>query len=381
MNSAQASNHHSSQNFKTVLDTAISYRHLDSLIWECNDMMLNERGNIEKVKIAIQCKIKLTTLIKGMKALEEISDDGFTEEDILQFNTEYIAIYDLMLYLREKPELIQEVRREVAQITMQPRVGNIYTFPSIKTSPVPLSKNPEISSEDMSENPESIQAIQSKMAAPHIRKQILQRELFGKNGEILSDNLVAKKRQKMIQTLGDDPVSVHIYKWDCLAANDEKFPENELSDHMISQAIRSAKMRKDGAYIQSIKNNLIKNAANDAIFDPTIETSGLLADHMKNLGPNNPITLQTVEYGTMNILSSKTIEHGDTIYYHAMVSFDNGTIKHLMLSASAFAVGDLSDKIIGEIDPQGNLIISHTPCTIRRIRSTQLSKKPNASTI
>ena len=310
-----------------------------------------------------------------------MDSNGFNEESIQQFNSEHDYIHELMDFLREKPELIQEVRKEVAQITMQPSVGNIYTFPTVETSPVPLSKNPEISSEDMSENPESIQAIQSKMAAPHIRKQILQRELFGKNGEILSDNLIAKKRQKMIQTLGDDPVSAHIYKWDCLAANDEKFPENELSDHMISQAIRSAKMRKDGAYIQSIKNNLIKNAANDAIFDPALETSGLLADHMKNLGPNNPITLQTVEYGTMNILSSKTIEHGDSIYYHAMVSFGDGTTKHLMLSASAFAVGDLSDKIIGEIDQQGKLIIDNAPCTIRRIRSTPQSKKPKTSTL
>lgn len=381
MNSAKAPNHHSSPNFKTVLDTAISYRHLDTLIWECNELMLNERTNFEKIKAAAQCKIKLMNLIRGIRTLEEISDEGFTEEDIAQFNTEYATIYDLIVYIREKPELIQEVRKEVAQITMQQKEGNIYLFPVIETTTVPLSKNPEISSEDTSEDPESIQAIQSKMAAPHIRKQILQRELFGKNGEILSDSLIAKKRQKMIQTLGDDPVSAHIYKWDCLAANDEKFPENELSDHMISQAIRSAKMRKDGAYIQSIKNNLIKNAANDAIFDPALETSGLLADHMKNLGPSNPITLQTVEYGTMNILSSKTIEHGDITYYHAMVSFGDGTKKHLMLSASAFAVGDLSDKIIGEIDPQGKLVIGHTPCTIRRIWSTQLSKKPNTSTI
>ena len=140
MNSAKAPNHHSSPNFKTVLDTAISYRHLDSLIWECNDKMLHERSNIEKVKIAIQCKIKLNTLINGMRAIEEISDEGFTEEDIVQFNTEYIAIYDLMLYLREKPELIQEVRREVAQITMQPRVGNIYTFPTIARKTDTLAK-------------------------------------------------------------------------------------------------------------------------------------------------------------------------------------------------------------------------------------------------
>lgn len=381
MNSAKASNHHSSPNFKTVLDTAISYQHLDTLIWECNDVLINSQNDIKKITLATRCRKELINLIESMKMLEVKNDEGLIEEDISEINIVYNNIYKLIEHLRKMPQFIQEVRREVAQITMQPRVGNIYTFPSIETSPVPLSKNPEISSEDTSEDPESIQAIQSKMAAPHIRKQILQRELFGKNGEILSDSLIAKKRQKMIQTLGDDPVSAHIYKWDCLAANDEKFPENELSDHMISQAIRSAKMRKDGAYIQSIKNNLIKNASNDAIFDPTLETSGLLADHMKNLGPSNPITLQTVEYGTMNILSSKTIEHGDATYYHSMVSFGDGTKKHLMLSASAFAVGDLSDKIIGEIDPQGKLVIGHTPCTIRRIRSTQLSKKPNTSTI
>lgn len=64
MNSAQASNQYSSQNFKSILDTAISYRHLDTLIWECNELMLNERTNFEKIKAAVQCKIKLMNLIK-----------------------------------------------------------------------------------------------------------------------------------------------------------------------------------------------------------------------------------------------------------------------------------------------------------------------------
>lgn len=387
MNTAQQSRYTSGSNFNTILNTAISYRYLDTLIWECNDIMLNERANIkngivinewiniEKIKVAIQCKIKLTRLISGMRSLEEICDEGFTDEDIEQFNTEYRAIYEFMEYLREKPELIQEVQDQVKQITLEQRQWNIYPFPRIESSSVQLSDDIDTSHEKTTD----INSAQSKMAAPHIRKQILQRELFGKNWEILSDSIIAKKRQKMMQTLGDDPVSAYIYKWDCLAANDEKFPENELSDNMISQAIRSAKMRKDGAYIQSIKNNLIKNAANDAIFDPNLETSGLLADHMKNLSASNPIILQTIEHGSIKITSSKTIEHGDATYYSAIVNFPNGTTKHLMLSANAFTVGDLSDKIIGEIDKNWKLIINNAPCTIRRIRSSIITKTTNTT--
>ncbi len=78
---------------------------------------------------------------------------------------------------------------------------------------------------------------------------------------------------------------------------------------MIAQALRSAKMRQDGAYIQSIKNNLIQNAANDTILDSSLESSSCLADHMGNIRPDSPIVLQTVEYGYLNILSSKTVEY------------------------------------------------------------------------
>jgi hypothetical protein len=83
---------------------------------------------------------------------------------------------------------------------------------------------------------------------------------------------------------------------DIQAANDEKFPDTELSDDMILSALKTAKIRKDGAFIQSIKNNLIKNAKIIPGIASNKENSLLLADHIKNVSVTHPIKLNTVEY-------------------------------------------------------------------------------------
>jgi hypothetical protein len=72
----------------------------------------------------------------------------------------------------------------------------------------------------------------------------------------------------------------------------------------------------------------------------------------------------------MNIISIQSVDYGDSVYYNARTIFPNGEIKSLILSANACAVGDLSDKIMGEIDLSGKMTLSNKPCTIRHIQST-----------
>jgi hypothetical protein len=318
-------------------------------------------------------------LIAGMKNLEQISKKRLTGNDIDVLNAEYKEIHDLMFFLREETEFVEEVRKPTLQIPyilgnqdIWVLATNLYRLPS---------NEPNITeSLDNSANEEVIQTnnvtpIQSKRAAPHIRKHLLQNEVFGKNREILPDQIISKKREKMIQILSDDPINAHIYKWDCLAASDEKSPNIELSDKTITHAIQSAKQRKDGALIQAIKNNLIQTAANDESFDPNMATSPLLADHISNITPNNPIILRTVEFPVFHITAIRTVDYGDESYYKARVMLANGKKKTFLMLAGGCAVWDLSNKIVGEIAATWKLIPQNIPCTIRNIRSTIQPKK------
>lgn len=171
---------------------------------------------------------------------------------------------------------------------------------------------------------------------------------------------VERIRDKTAKILSTDPISANLYKWDRLAANDEKFPDTELSDDMILHAIKTAKIRKDGAFVQSIKNNLIHRAQElEKKSAPSTEKSLLLADHIKNLTPENPITLRTVTFGKCWITNIETIEHGDDAHYQLDIVLKNGNKKHINILASSCVVGDLSNVLI-----------------VRSIESTKKSKVP-----
>lgn len=108
---------------------------------------------------------------------------------------------------------------------------------------------------------------------------------------------------------------------------------------MILRAIKTATIRKDGAFVQSIRNNLIHIAQGlEKQSPPNKEKSLLLADHIKNLDQENPITIYTVMYGKCHIIHAKTIEHGDDAHYQLTLVLKNGEKKNIQLQASSCVV-------------------------------------------
>jgi hypothetical protein len=278
-----------------------------------------------------------------MNDLEYANNGSFTPQDIEHLNTEYRDIHDLLSILREKTEFVEEVRKSIPEITYIPEnqdtrahTTNVYYLPNTGHAKTEIRDSSAHEGVVAKNNIIPIQ--QPKRVAPHIRKHLLQNEVFDKNGEILSNQIITKKREKMAQVLRDDPISAHLYKWDCLAANDEKTPHTELSDTMVSHAIQSAKQRKDGALIQAIKNNLIQTAANEESLDPNIATSPLLADHIANISPSHPIILRTVEFPVFQITAIKTVDYGDQAYYKARVMLAGGEKKTFLMLAGGCTV-------------------------------------------
>jgi hypothetical protein len=258
--------------------------------------------------------------------------------------------------------------------------AKIYNFPHTVSDKI--SRNKEHDTVHNTNFPKTVENIVDnnndtshviKLDPENRRKNKIQNLAFDSSGKLLPNAIINQKREEIKKALNKEVTPV--FNWDCLAANDETFPDNELSDEMILRAIKQAKVRKDGAFIQSIKNNLIRNAANGETLDDGLETSLLLSDHIKNLSETNFIQLQTVEYGKLTIISAKTIEYGDATYYKARIIFADGQIRNLLLSASAFAVWDLSDKIAWEYDANWKLHIDNKPCTMRNIRSRIISNK------
>jgi hypothetical protein len=165
---------------------------------------------------------------------------------------------------------------------------------------------------------------------------------------------------------------------DIMAANDEHYPDAEISDDMILRALRSAKLRKDGGMLQSIKNNLVKRAiAKSEKWDSlSTERSIYLADHIQNATVSNPIRIKTAEYEQFDITHAERMEFewAREPYYkvNVMIKTRESTeskIESLLIHGDRFVVGDFSQKIIWIFTKEGKFIKSNIACTPRDIES------------
>ncbi len=274
----------------------------------------------------------------------------YNDTDIERFNKEYLAISQIIEQIEETYEVIEEVKIEPIYIK-----NNIYSLPK-KDSQIPII-NTRAEQSDTS-NVISLKKKQERIEA-------IQKKVFKTNWEILSNITFESEIKKIAKIVSDDPVIANLYYLDCIAANDEKFPDRELSDYMIIRAIKTAKVRKDGAFVQSIKNNLIYQAQKlEKQSLSNTEKSLLLADHIKNLTPENPITINTVKYGICQIISIETSMKGDDASYDIEIITNTWEKKHIQLLASVCTVWDLSNDVI-----------------IRSIQSTIQSKKTEYTNI
>lgn len=180
-------------------------------------------------------------------------------------------------------------------------------------------------------------------------------------------------------TIWDDGKLLETYiNHDIKAANDEHFPDAEMSDDMILRALRSAKMRKDGWILQSIRNNLVKRALSKS-GDPwkqKQEKSIYLTDHIDNIREGKPIRVRSIEFEQFDILNiTKTeFEGAQDSYYKAQVRVKNKNIKEsfvetFLIRAEEFSVWNFSRSILWIITKDGKFIKSDISCTIRDIES------------
>lgn len=165
-------------------------------------------------------------------------------------------------------------------------------------------------------------------------------------------------------------------KTDIQAANDEFYPDSEMSDDMILRALKSARIRKDGGMLQSIENNLVNKAYSKMSQWGNTEYSIHLIDHVEHATQENPIRVRTLEYRQFDILKLDKIvyEGAKNTYYKAQVriqtpQMSEPVIENIIINADRFSVGDFSSKIVWTITKDWKFIKSNISCTIRDIES------------
>ncbi len=211
------------------------------------------------------------------------------------------------------------------------------------------------------------------------RKQAWQGLWFTSQWWFASKHTVQETRKKIREWLIEWAEWTEI-SWfvgaDIQAANDEFYPDNEMSDDMIQRALKSARLRKDWGILQSIENNLVKKAYSKMKQWGNREYSLRLTDHVEHATPENPIRVRTLEYKQFDILKlDKVVYEGakDT-YYKAQVriqtpQMSEPVIENIIINAERFSVGDFSSKIVWTITKEWKFIKSNISCTIRDIES------------
>jgi hypothetical protein len=237
-----------------------------------------------------------------------------------------------------------------------------------KIHPKNTPSSPEISLDNLI--PWSVEILPSTERIP----KILRDDTFTNDGKFRSEKWREMHRTQISRILGNSADQVRYWQ-DCREADRVSIFNKELDDDLIQKLKQDIIKRKDGEFAQAIKNNLIKHAANDDNFDPNTCRSLMLAEHIKNLTPKNPITIHTVEFGICKITSVKTVDYWDECYYEICMLGANGGESYLRIRASAFIVWDLSNKIIWQRNKNGKWNNISLPCTIRHIRSTVSEKK------
>lgn len=212
------------------------------------------------------------------------------------------------------------------------------------------------------------------------RKEAWQNLWFSSEWGFLSN----QKKQKVLRNLRthltefwNDEKLAKIINQDIKAANDEHFPDGEISNDMIQMALKSAQIRKDGGMLQSIKNNLIKRALVKSGEDiQKTEHSIYLSDHIENARKNHPVKIRTVEYSQFDITHAEKIEFewAKDSYYKVNVTLrsagnNNPQQVIFLIHGDRFTVGDFSQKIIWVFSKEGKFTKTNVNCTIRNIES------------
>lgn len=66
--------------------------------------------------------------------------------------------------------------------------------------------------------------------------------------------------------------------------------------------MQTALKYQDPSLVIAIVNKFKEEASNESVYDPNINTSQQLSDHIESLTPENPIILTTMEYGKFKIV-------------------------------------------------------------------------------
>ena len=150
---------------------------------------------------------------------------------------------------------------------------------------------------------------------------------------------------------------------------------------ILRNGVKVAERNQDALLAAQLSKYIRMNASNDALFDKDSETSRLLTHHIKNLNPKNPIKIKTAEYPVFDILklTPKKFEWSSGTYHIAKVQLKEW-IKNFLIREEMFVVGDLSRKILWEIDDTGRFRPTNQPCTITSIRSKNISSRSQSDT-
>lgn len=222
--------------------------------------------------------------------------------------------------------------------------------------------------------------VSSAIAESPRRKEAWQNLWFSSEWGFVSN----QKKQEVLRNLrtelthsGKDKELEKAINQDIKAANDEHFPDGEISDDMIMKALRSAQIRKDGGMLQSIKNNLIKRALAKSGEDiQKTEHSIYLSEHIENASKNHPVKIRTVEYSQFDITQAEKMEFewAKDSYYKVNVTLNptghnNPQQVTFLIRSDRFTVGDFSQKIIWVFSKEGKFTKTNVGCTIRDIES------------
>jgi hypothetical protein len=234
--------------------------------------------------------------------------------------------------------------------------------------------------------PESKESEQPKVAQSNIinfpgRVRAWQWLPFTSQWWFASKQTVQETRKKIREWLTEWVEWVEI-SWfvgkDIQAANDEFYPDSEMSDDMIQRALKSARLRKDWGILQSIENNLVKKAYSKMEQWGNREYSLHLTDHVQNATPENPIQVRTLEYKQFDILKLDKViyEWARDTYYKAQIriqthQMSEPVIENVIINAERFCVGDFSSKIVWNITKEWKFIKSNISCTVRDIESNK----------
>jgi hypothetical protein len=155
---------------------------------------------------------------------------------------------------------------------------------------------------------------------------------------------------------------------------------NLLNDIMVADTLH------DGELAQRISTFIRVRSAEQRNYTATRESSPILNRHLRNLRDWHPISIDTLEYGKLNITHAKKMEYvwAQWEYYKLRTVDTRWKKQDILLRVDNAVIWDISRKKIWEFDATGNITISKKQqysFTITWIESDKIQHKKEEPTL